>query len=1467
MTLDLTSAQLEIWLAQQLNPDSPQYNLADYHEIRGPLVPELLERAARQAAAEADTVNMRFVTDLDGVPRQTRCTAPWVFHHVDLTEAADPRAEADRWMADDLSRTFDLRHGPLQTSALLTLSRDHHLWYRRYHHIVVDAFSGHFIGRRIAEVYTALVRGEPIGDTPFAPVQRALEDDRRYAIGGRAADDEHWRARLANWPECTRFRSAATTLPPVRRAHRLPEAAVAVLRRHGTPFGLSVPQLLTTAVAAYQHAVTGADDIGLSFVLSARATTALRAVTAPMSNILPVRLTVNAGTTILGLAEQVRTETSQAQRRHRYRDSHRHLASGGARPHFGSMVNVLRFDAGFSFDGHRSVGRNLALGPIEGLAFSFDDRMDGNGIEVELSANPVVHSEEEVATHLRRFLRWLAVLPSITPDTPVGEADVFGDGERAAALAELCQGPIRPVTPRRVHDLISDQTARTPCAIAVSHGERTMTYRELDRASDGMAVLLRRRGVRAGDLVAVAMHREPELLVALLGIWKAGAAYLPVDVDLPAERIRQVLTDSGVAVAVTGDGVPTPVSEALRGVPELLLLDPGVVDALPAFSGELLGSSASPADLAYVIYTSGSTGRPKGVAVEHRSVCAYLDYATTAYPGTRGTATAHSPVGFDLTVTALLAPLTCGGRVHLGALDEPRPAPEFLKITPAHLTLLTELPASASPTRDLVIGGEQLLGAALKSWRDGNPDAVVTNEYGPTEATVGCCTFQLRPGDPVPDGALPVGRPIPSTRLYVLDARLRVLPAGCVGELYIAGAGLARGYLGRPAETAHRFVADPFGPDGSRMYRTGDLAVFRLDGELEFLGRADGQVKVRGHRIELSEVDAVLTAHPAVRQAATTVDSSGEPRLVGYLVPVGEDLPDLDDVTAHVARSLPRYMVPAVLVVVDALPLTPNGKLDRRALPAPHSSAPAAGSAGRSVPEQLLCEFMAELLDVPRVRPDDDLIALGGSSLTAQLLVYRVRTVLGLTISLGDVLRCGTAAKLARRLSPATDLPALRPRPRPAGPEVSHAQHRLWYLTRLHGLNAAYNLADAHRVSGPLDRAALGLALGDLTRRHEVLRTAFTGRARPEPLVLDPVERWPVEEVESTEDSVAEDIARAAAQPFRLDADAPFRATLFRLGPDDHVLLLALHHIAGDGWSYRPLHRELAQAYAARTAGRTPDWSPLAVDYGDYAVWQREVLDAGLAERQADYWATALAGAPDQLSLPADRRRPDVPSQLGGYVPVTFTREQRAGLTALARQTNTTLFMVLQAGLGIALRRLGAGDDIPIGTPVSGRPDGVTADLVGCFVNTVVLRTRVDGSASVRDLLASVREVDLAAFAHQDLPFDRVVAAVGPRRSAARNPLFQVMLTFDGAPAAPLELAGTDVAPLRIEARPAKFDLTLDLTDAGGVITGVLDYATDLFDADTAERIASCVTQVLDGMAAAPELPVDRIAASPELVA
>ncbi|MFD5797636.1 amino acid adenylation domain-containing protein, partial [Streptomyces diastatochromogenes] len=1252
------------------------------------------------------------------------------------------------------------------------------------------------------------------------------------------------------------------------------------LREVSRRLGTSAATVLHVAWARVLAAVSGRDDVVFGTVLFGRMNSGAGSarVLGPFINTLPVRVRTGE-LSVLGAVTGMRGQLAELLEHEHASLALAQQASGvaGDTPLFTSFLNYRHNTAPdaaqASADGFAGIRQVFAR---ERTNYPLSVSVNDTGDSIALDVDAVAPVDPQA----------LGVLLRTATEHLVGALEAAlagGTDQRLSTLPVLAEEELRrvvgewndtaaEVSPVPVVAQFEQWAARTPDAVAIVADGVEVSYAELDARANRLAHHLAGRGVGPESLVALALDRGVDLVVAVLAVLKSGAAYLPVDPEYPAERITFMLEDAAPALVLASAATTEVIARA--GTPTLLV-DSAEVLREAAGPAPAERPAALPGQLAYVIYTSGSTGRPKGVGVPlgafANTVAALARFG--AGPGSR--VAQFASVSFDNFCLEWSLALTYGATLVVVPPNRRLGAELAGFFTEAGVTHATLPPAVLAGLEEgsigadvvLEVGGEACPPELVERWAAGRR---LFNTYGPTETTVDALSWQARPGV----AEVPIGAPIGNTRAYVLDGALSPVPVGASGELYLAGAGLARGYLGRAGLTAERFVADPFGGAGERLYRTGDLVRWNADGEMEYLGRADDQVKVRGFRIELGEIRAAVAAHPQVLQAAVVVrrEAAGDALLVAYVVAAEGAVGLPASVRDFVAERLPAYMVPSAVMALDALPLTANGKLDHRALPAPEYAA-GTGRGPATLQEELLCGAFAQVLGLPQVGVDDDFFALGGHSLLATRLMSRIRTVLGVEVPLRTLFDAPTVAGLSARLSDAgTARTALTAGERPEQVPLSYGQRRVWFLGQLEGPSATYNVPVAVRLVGRLDEAALNEALLDVIGRHEMLRTLF-------PVVDDepyqrilPVEglTWRLSVAEVAAEALESAVAEAAAHLFDLASELPIRASLLRTAPEEHVLVVTIHHIASDGWSTGVLARDLSVAYAARTAGRAPEWEPLPVQYADYALWQRDLLGderdpESMISRQADYWRGALAGVPEKLELPFDRPRPAVPSHRGHQVPVAVPPEVHARLVEVARDEGVTVFMVLQAALAVLLSRLGAGTDIPIGSPNAGRTDDALNDLVGFFLNTLVVRTDLSGDPTFRQVLGRVRERSLEAFTHQDVPFERLVEELAPNRSMAHHALFQVMLTLQNTDKAVLELPGLRAEQRRAGRTPARFDLDVIVSEAfdeQGAPAGVLGSVTaaaDLLDEASAERLVARLVHVLDVLTGDPRIRLSAV--------
>ncbi|WP_333758721.1 amino acid adenylation domain-containing protein, partial [Streptomyces sp. ISBFB 2968] len=1476
------------------------YNVQVFIDLEGGTDPERLRRAG-QALLERHA-NLRAAFRHEGLKRPVqliprRVVLPW--GEEDLSGVAEPEREAaaERVAERDRWTRFDLSRPPLIRFTLVRLGPARHRLLLTLHHILADGWSMPILLRELMTLYTVH------GDGTALPRVRPYRDYLGW-LGGRDRDAarQAWTEAFAGLdaPSIVAPGRGALTAAPERIDFSEDEAASAALTRFARSNGLTVNTVIQGCWGLVLSHLTGRDDVVFGVTVSGRPPElpGIDTMVGLFMNTLPLRVRLRPAETLTGFLRRLQGEQARL-------IDHQWVGLAEIQRWAGSGE---LFDTAMVFENYplnSSRGRPPGAAPDADLPTVLGVRskdqmhyplgllaLPRETLRFSLGYLPQVFDPARVEAVIAAFRRALRTVLD-APDTRVGAVALL-DPEVRGTVLEKWSGSddVRPA--ERFTDLFEEQVARTPGKTALIAPDGRLTYAELDAAANRLARRLVELGVGPERHVAVAVGRRTELVVGMLAVLKAGGAYVPVDPEYPPDRIRHMIQDADPALVLTTSDVDDRIGEECCGPLTFVMDDPNTGTSLGRHSGTALTDADRAAPLlpghpAYVIYTSGTTGRPKGVVVEHRALSAFVRHCRSSQaPDISGLSVMQASASFDQSVGSLHAPLISGGCVRLTDLralaetagSEPGfHRATFMKGTPSHLALLATMPPEVAPSGTLTLGGEELRGEILAPWREAAGDVTVVNVYGPTEATGHCLEHWIAPDRTVEPGPVPIGTPHEGVRVYVLDSALRPVAPGLDGEVYLAGVQLARGYLGRGGLTAERFTADPFGAPGSRMYRTGDVAHWNEAGELVFAGRADRQVKLRGYRIELGEIEAAVAGGPGVRQAAVVLreDRPGDQRLVAYVVP---DPGHWDEAAARarLALSLPDFMMPSAFVALDALPLSPNGKLDRAALPAPTYTGRTAGRAPRTPAEEILCDLYAEVLSLPGVTVDDDFFDLGGHSLLATRLVSRVRTTLGAELSIRQFFEAPTPAALAVVLAGAGRArAALTARPRPERLPLSYAQQRLWFLHLLEGPSPTYNIPTVLRLSGPLRPDALRAALLDVVGRHESLRTTFTEDERGARQVVHPADgvRPVFETAESTEADYEADLARAARHAFDLGAEIPVRARLLRLSEREHVLLLLVHHIASDAWSRGPLAQDLTAAYTARCAGDAPAWQPLPVQYADYALWQQEILGDDtdpdtLAGRQLAYWKQQLAGLPEQLDLPTDRPRPAVAGYSGDRVPFTVPTELHTRLTELARATNTSAFMVIQAAVAVLLTRLGAGEDIPIGTPVAGRTDDAADDLIGLFINTLVLRTDTSGDPTFRRLLDRVRDTDLAAYAHQDLPFERLVEALNPARTLSHHPLFQVLLTFnntdhEGALKDISELPGLTVALREVQRTSSKFDLSFGFAESFDTsrrpqgIEAALDFSTELLDRRSAQAIADRFLRVLEAVTTAPDRPIGAV--------
>ncbi|WP_201406260.1 non-ribosomal peptide synthetase [Mycobacterium intracellulare] len=1480
----LTRGQLDIWLAQETDRGGARWQLGYLLRIEGTLDPWLLEHTIRQVVREAEPFRAAFF-QVDGQVFQAAVDYPDVeLARYERMGSQDPVQEAYR-LASSIQRTVMPLSGPLFKFALLQTRADEFYLFVCCHHIVADGIGLALICHRIGDVYNAMASGAPIPPAFFGSLSDLIACEAEYEASTDYLDDQaYWTKNLPAESEPPYgLAPAADGREPYESSApvELDPVAVSGIRELSQALGVRRSSVIAAACALL---VGGCDvegsEVVFDFPVSRRVRPETQTVPGMVTGFVPLVLKASPESTIASFCEHVDRRLREALDHQRFPV---HLIEyrrprGSAQRSNRVILNFIPTTNLANIAGAKISGTLTHTNLVDqcGLDFFSDHDRLFLGLQPGAKTSGFGGAGQWLSRCDIRDLigRLERVLVGMAADAGrrLSSVDVLGEGERAR-LEELGNKAVL-TSPHgvavSVPALFATQVARIPDAVAVVCEDQSLTYRELDESSNRLAHLLVGRGAGPGRTVAVVLSRSAEAVVAILAVLKSGAAYLPIDPGLPAERIGFVLADAAPIAAITTAAL----TERLDGhdVAVIDVNDPAI-DAQPCTG--LRGPE--PEDIAYVIYTSGTTGVPKGVGISHRNVTQLLGSLRAGLPAAGVWALCHS-LAFDVSVWEIFGALLRGGRLVV--------VPEAVSASPQDLhrvlvaegvSVLTQTPSAvaALPVEGLesvalAVVGEACPAEVVDRWA---PGRVMVNAYGPTETTM-CVAISapLKAGS----GVVPIGAPVAGAALFVLDGWLRPVPAGVVGELYVAGRGVGCGYVGRPGLTGSRFVACPFGAPGQRMYRTGDLVRWRADGQLDYLGRADEQVKIRGYRIELGEIQTALTALSGVDQAVVIAreDRPGDKRLVAYVTESGTGTVDPGELRTALGERLPEYMVPAAVVVLDALPLTVNGKLDTRALPAPEYQ-----SAGYRAPanpvEEILAGAFAEVLGIERVGVDQSFFDLGGDSLLATRLVAVINTSLDAELSVPALFDAPTVGQLALRV--AGDGGRREPVvavERPAVVPLSFAQQRLWFIDQLQGPSPIYNIPAALRLSGPLDAEALGAALSDVVARHESLRTLFAApNGTPQQMVIPREEvdfGWQIIDATGwSESRLSEAVKATACHTFDLATEIPLRARLFRVADDEHVLVAVVHHIAADGWSITALVRDLGLAYASRYAGQAPGWAPLPVQYADYTLWQRTQLgdvtdsDSPIAAQLA-YWEQELAGLPERLALPTDRPYPPVADYRGASVVVDWPVELQLRIAQVAREHNATRFMVIQAALAALLSKLTASSDVAVGFAIAGRRDPALDELVGFFINTLVLRVDAAGDPTVAELLAQVRARSVAAYEHQDVPFEVLVERLNPTRSLAHHPLIQVVLAWQNFPghtsdpAAGLDLGELQVTRLPVDTQSARMDLTFTLaerfTEAGepAGIAGDVEFRTDVFDAASIEVLIERLERVLAAMTADP---------------
>ena len=1483
----LSCAQRQMWLIDQMTPGNAAYNLPYGFRLRGPLRVQALENAFNEIIKRHEILRTTFAVE-DGEPLQwihPRLTVEIEVTALNHLGHGERENRLKALASAEAVTPFDLSRLPLIRVSLFQLSESEHVLVINLHHILADGMSMGVLMDELNEFYRASTQG----GRPQLPDLPAQYGDFANWQHGKLAEDGAYARQLDFWRK-----QLGGSLPVLQLPGDKPRPALQSF--HGANVFFQIPTSLTqdlkslgsreggtffmTALAAFHVLLqrhSGSEQIVIGTPVAMRSALETKPLIGNFLNMMALDCDGSGDPSFLEMLRRVRDTALSA-------------FSNADLP-FEAIMEHLKFE--------RDPGRNVIfqavmqlltvppakLGRLEVSSFFFNLKFAQFDLSLDLYEEPGgttgrfeycsdIFEEQSIRRMCEHFVNLLEAIVQ-DPTQKISALPMLNDSERHRILVEWNEAAAKDLEATEVsgrgalfHDLIADQAACRPEAVAVKSGSDHMTYAELDHRANQMAHALRRRGVGPDVLVGLCVNRSAEMIVALLAVMKAGGAYVPLDPDYPKERIAFILEDCGAKVLITEPSARQALPLLMRGV-ELLDLDHHAQDiAREPLDPPTAG--VEPSHLAYAIYTSGSTGRPKAALLTHGGLAnlAVSEYRLFGV-GPHSRVLQFSSLSFDTSLSEIAMALCSGATLHVEPRDSVVPGPELagylerekitvLSITPSALALLD---ADAGPSiEQVIVGGEPCPVALADRWVD---RCRFFNAYGPTETTITATSIEYRGRARPPL----IGRPLPNVRIYLLDGAMQPVPVGVIGEMYIGGVGVARGYLNRAELTAASFLDDPFTADPSaRVYRTGDFARWRSDGQIEFVGRKDDQVKILGCRIELGEIETALARHPAIREVVVVARESGtgEKRLVAYVVAEqpAEDL--AVDLRQHVAGNLPEHMVPSAFVVLDAFPLTPNGKIDRRQLPAPEQPVVSTSHvAPRTPTEEKLTGICAEVLGLDHIGADDNFFELGGNSLLAMRVVSRVRRALDLELPLREIFAAPTPSQMAARIDalktgtdPASLSPPLEPTGETGPAEISFSQQRLWILDQIGG--AAQIIEGAMELRGSLNASVMEQAIGELIARHESLRTSFAySNGRPWQVVAEPGS-WtlPKEDlrgrIEAPEEFKAI-LRKEASRVFDLEKGPLFRARLYRLEDELHVLLLTMHHIISDGWSMGILLRELCELYRALSKQEPVALPEPKIQYRDFAKWQRAWLRGERLANLASHWRERLAGAPQILELPTNRPRPAVARNLGAIhsfiVPQKLTEELRA----LSRREGATLYMTLLAGFTLLLSRYTGQKDLLVGTPVANRNRVETEEVIGFFVNTLVLRADLTGDPSASELLGRLRECSLDALAHQELPFERLVEELRPERDLSRNPLVQVMFALQNTPLAPIQLPGLTQRRLEVDPGIAQVDLTLDVQESDEGLSALFEYATDLFDEATIVRMADHWRTLLQALVDSPE--------------
>jgi amino acid adenylation domain-containing protein len=1500
--IPLSFAQRRLWLLNQIDPDDPSYVMAASVEMEGELKSEQLWESLKEIMRRHEALRTTFSSS-DGQPVQMiheemEISMPMV----DLSWVAPVLVgrEVERVATQEAQERFDLVKGPLIRGKLLKIGEQKHVLLLSMHHIVSDGWSVGVLIKEAGEIYGAKNEGRE-ARLEMLEIQYAdYAVWQREWLTGKVLEEQvgYWKEVLNGAPAVLdiatdRGRPAVTSYQgashEIQVRKEVKEGLVELSRQHGAT-------LYMTLMGAYKvllYRYSGQQDIVVGTPIANRNRRELEGLIGFFVNTLVMRTKLEGEESF---REVIRREKEAALGAYEHKDVPFEKLVEEIRPERG-LSHMPLFQVWFVYHGVSAAaidlpGLTIRQMKVDRGVAMFDLTLSIEDLPHGLTAVIEYSTDLFDTTTVKRMLAHLNGLLESTvgsPDQPISRLGMLAQQEQQQLLVDWNDmGSEYPRT--GIHHLFERQVETAADSIAVQLDDRQLSYREANKRANQLARYIKGTlGVGQGTLVGMCVDRSVDMIPGLIAILKAGGVYVPLDPSYPEERIAFMLQDSELQVLITQQELLSrlPVYAAAL---EIACLDSDW-QAIANESSEDLDGNFQPDDLAYIIYTSGSAGAPKGVCITHEAAAGHFAVIKEEFGLLADDRVLQfASLNFDVSLEEIFPTLMAGARLVLKGNELWTATELFDRISLSGLTVVNPptpywhqitkqsrfwLKVNTSPwLRLVIVGGDAMLPEAVRLWHKAVARPIrLLNAYGPTEAVVVSSVYDVQPEccDDTSVRRLPIGRPLANRQMYVVGRDECIEPIGLPGELHIGGMLLATGYLNRPEITAEKFVPDPFsGHAGVRLYKTGDLVRFLGNGEIEFLRRVDDQAKVRGYRIELGEVEAVIGQHPAVKESAVLAreDVSGERRLIAYIAAVEQRDLTSRELRRFLRQKVPDYMIPSRIVLLDGLPLTANGKIDRQALATMGPTEPEREvriELPRNSTEETLAKIWAETLGISQISIHDNFFEIGGDSLLATQVTSRVQESLNADMQVRSIFETPTLAGLAEHLTcliedsgPRKYAP-ISPVERSGGLPLSFAQQRLWYLDQFDPQGVSYNLTTSVEIEGELSVEGLQDCFNEIISRHESLRTTFSMQDNQPVQIIHcrmPLSLALVDLTSLGEAQLRREVPclsqQEAQQRFDLTSGPLIRAKLMALRRQRHVLLLSMHHIVSDGWSVRVLLNEMAQAYETKGQGLPLMLEELPIQYADYAVWQRKWLEGEVIEEQLSYWKETLKGAPSLLELPTDRIRPAVASRRGGCEEVSISRPLKQGLEEISRREGATLFIVMMAGYKALLYRYTGEPDIAVGTPIANRNRAEIAGLIGFFVNTLVMRTKIEAEMTFRDLVKREKEVALGAYAHQDLPFEKLVQELRPERNLSYTPLFQVNFTLRSSNAEELKLGGVNLNAMPVSNGMSNFDLILELIETEEDLKGVMEYSTDLFDSATILRMLENFKSLLQGVVAEP---------------